>query len=238
MELGGKSPNIFFADCNMDKAVEGAVRGLCLFNQGEVCSAGTRAFVQAEIYDEFVKRVCKIIASTKVGVAWDNQTEMGPMVSKDQMQKVLSYIELGKAEGASIKIGGQRIMTPPFDKGYFIEPTVFVDVNNSMRIAQEEIFGPVLCIIKFESEEEVIQLANDNAYGLASGVWTENINRALRVAKAIGTGKVWVNTYGQVPAHVPFGGCKKSGFGRETHKMALDEYSNFKNIYIGTAETW
>ncbi|NLW06528.1 MAG: aldehyde dehydrogenase family protein [Clostridia bacterium] len=236
MELGGKSPNIFFADCDLDKAVEGAILGLGVHNQGEVCSAGTRAFVQAEIYDEFVERVCKVLAKLKVGPAWNDETEMGPIVSKEQMEKVLSYIEIGKAEGARLKLGGKRITTPPLDKGYFVEPTVFVDVKNSMRIAQEEIFGPVLCIIKFVSEEEVIQMANDNDYGLGAGVWTRDINRALRVSRAIRTGKVWINTYDQVPANVPFGGCKKSGFGREVHKMAIDEYSNFKTIYIHTGE--
>ncbi len=236
MELGGKSPNIFFDDCNMDKAVEGAIIGLGVYNQGEVCSAGTRAFVQAGIYDAFVDRVCKILANLKVGPAWDDETGMGPIVSPEQMEKILSYIELGKQEGATLKVGGHRILTEPLDKGNYLEPTVFVDVANSMRIAQEEIFGPVLCVIKFETEEEAVRMANDNEYGLGSGVWTQNFSKALRVAKAIRTGKVWVNTYDQVPANVPFGGCKRSGFGRETHKMALDEYSNFKNIYLAFGE--
>jgi aldehyde dehydrogenase (NAD+) len=236
MELGGKSPNIFFDDCNMDKAVEGAIIGLGVYNQGEVCSAGTRAFVQAGIYDEFVRRVCNILANLKVGVAWDDETGMGPIVSKEQMEKILSYIELGKKEGATLKVGGHLLTTPPLDKGNFMEPTVFVDVDNSMRIAQEEIFGPVLCVIRFETEEEAVAMANDNEYGLGSGVWTKSFSKALRVAKAIRTGKVWVNTYDQVPANVPFGGCKRSGFGRETHKMALDEYSNFKNIYLAFGE--
>jgi aldehyde dehydrogenase (NAD+) len=236
MELGGKSPNIFFDDCNMDKAVEGAVIGLGVYNQGEVCSAGTRAFVQAGIYDEFVRRVCNVLEHLKVGVAWDDDTGMGPIVSKEQLEKILSYIELGKKEGAVLKVGGHRITTPPLDKGNFVEPAVFVDVTNSMRIAREEIFGPVLCVIRFETEEEAVAMANDSEYGLGSGVWTQSFNKALRVAKAIQTGKVWVNTYDQVPAHVPFGGCKRSGFGRETHKMALDEYSNFKNIYLSFGE--
>jgi acyl-CoA reductase-like NAD-dependent aldehyde dehydrogenase len=133
-------------------------------------------------------------------------------------------------------VGGHRILTEPLDKGNYLEPTVFIDVTNSMRIAQEEIFGPVLCVIKFETEEEAVTMANDNECGLASGVWTQNFSKALRVAKVIRTGKVWVNTYDQVPANVPFGGCKRSGFGRETHKMVLDEYSSFKNIYLAFEE--
>lgn len=236
MELGGKSPNIFFNDCKMDKAVEGAIIGLGVYNQGEVCSAGTRVFIQDDIYDSFVERVCNILRKLEVGLAWDDKTEMGPIVSKTQMEIILKYIDIGKNEGAHLLLGGKRIKKENLMKGYFIEPTVFTEVNNSMRIAREEIFGPVLSIIKFSSEEEVIQMANDNDYGLGAGVWTQDINRALRVARAIRSGKVWINTYDQVPAHVPFGGVKKSGFGRETHKMALDEYSYMKNIFIEISE--
>ena len=236
LELGGKSPNIFFDDCNMDQAVEGAVIGLGVYNQGEVCSAGTRAFVHERIYDEFVKRVSSVLSKLPVGPAWNDETEMGPIVSKGQLDKIMDYIEIGKKEGATLYSGGSRLDSGYLGKGYFMEPAVFTDVANSMRIAREEIFGPVLAVIKFSTEEEVIRMANDNDYGLGAGVWTRDINRAIRVSRGIESGKVWVNTYDQVPANVPFGGIKKSGFGRETHKMALDEYSYMKNIMIETGD--
>jgi aldehyde dehydrogenase (NAD+) len=236
MELGGKSPNIFFEDCDMDMAVEGALLGLGVYNQGEVCSAGTRALVQASIHDEFVRRVVAVMERIRIGVAWDEKTQMGPLVSREQMEKVLSYVEIGRKEGATLVTGGSRITDPPLDRGWFVRPAVFTKVDNGMRIAREEIFGPVLCVIPYETEEEAIALANESEYGLAAGVWTRDVNRVFRVSRELKTGKVWVNTYDQVPAHVPFGGSKRSGYGRETHKMALDEYSTFKNIYLSLAD--
>ena len=235
MELGGKSPNIIFSDCNMDQAVEGAVIALGIYNQGEVCSAGTRAFVHNDIHDEFVSRLCALLEKQKVGPAWDDNTGMGPIVSKSQLEKIENYIRIGIDEGANLRSGGKRPEDPELKDGYYIQPTLFTEVKNSMTIAREEIFGPVLAVIPFSTEEEAIAMANDNDYGLGAGVWTQDINRAIRVSRALESGKVWVNTYDQVPAHVPFGGCKLSGYGRETHKMALDEYSYMKNIFIETS---
>jgi acyl-CoA reductase-like NAD-dependent aldehyde dehydrogenase len=235
LELGGKSANIFFPDCPWEKAVEGVLVGI-LSNQGEVCCAGSRAFVQEDIYDRFLKEVVSRFEKVKVGIPWHKDTMMGSLVSESQLNKVLGYIELGKKEGARIATGGYRITENGLDKGFFVKPTIFVDVANKMRIAQEEIFGPVLCVIKFKDEDEVIKMANDIEYGLAGAVWSKDINRALRVARAIEAGRVWVNNYRGVPAHNPFGGYKRSGFGRECHKMALDEYTQTKNIYIHLGE--
>ena len=235
LELGGKSANIFFPDCPWEKAVEGAVIGI-LLSQGQVCNAGSRAFVHEEIYDKFLEEVVKIFEEVKVGIPWEKDTIMGPLVSNAQLDKILGYIELGKKEGANIATGGYRITENALDKGFFVKPTIFVDVDNKMRIAQEEIFGPVLCVIKFKDEEEVIKMANDSDYGLAGAVWTKDINRALRVARAVDAGRMWINNFGNDPAHAPFGGYKKSGFGRETHKMMLDHYTQKKNIFISLSE--
>ena len=235
LELGGKSANIFFPDCPWEKAVEGAVIGI-LLNQGQVCCAGSRAFVHEDIYDKFIADVVKLFEKVKVGLPWEKDTMMGPQISEPQLNKTLGYIEVGKKEGAKIACGGYRITEDGLDKGVFVKPTIFVDVDNKMRIAQEEIFGPVLCVIKFKDEDEVIKMANDSEYGLAGAVWTKDINRALRVARAIETGRVWVNNYNNLPAHAPFGGYKKSGIGRETHKMMLEHYTQKKNIYISLSE--
>lgn len=235
LELGGKSANIFFPDCPWEKAVEGVPLGM-LLNQGQVCCAGSRAFVHEDIYDKFLAEAVKLFEKVKVGLPWEKDTMMGPQVSEPQLNKILGYVEVGKKEGAKIATGGHRITKEGLDKGFFMEPTIFVDVDNKMRIAQEEIFGPVLCVIKFKTEEEVIKMANDSEFGLAGAVWTKDINRALRVAGAIETGRVWVNNYNNLPAHTPFGGYKKSGIGRETHKMMLEHYTQKKNIYISLSE--
>jgi len=217
LELGGKSANIFFPDCPWEKAVEGAAIGI-LLNQGQVCCAGSRAFVHEGIYNKFIDDLKEAFDRVKVGMPWEKDTIMGPLVSDAQLNKVLGYIEVGKKEGAKLVYGGYRLTDKGLEKGFFVKPTIFMDVNNKMRIAQEEIFGPVLSVIKFKEESEVIRMANDTEYGLAGAVWTKDINRALRVARAVEAGRVWVNNYNNLPAHAPFGGYKKSGIGRETHR--------------------
>lgn len=235
LELGGKSANIFFADCPWDKAIEGVQIGI-LLNQGEVCCAGSRVFVQEDIYDKFLSELVAAFENIKVGLPWEEDTIMGSVINEAQLNKVLAYVEVGKQEGARLATGGKRITNGGLDKGCFMAPTIFADVDNNMRIAQEEIFGPVACVTKFKDEREVIDMANDNDYGLGGAVWTKDINRALRVAQSIETGRMWINVYNMVPAHAPFGGYKKSGIGRETHKMALDHYSQIKNIFIHMGE--
>ena len=235
LELGGKSANIYFDDCQMDKAIEGAQIGI-LFNQGQVCCAGSRIFVQEGIYDEFVENLAQAFKSVKVGDPMCMQTQMGSQINQKQLQKILSYVDIGKSEGARVLTGGEAAEVEGCAGGAFMQPTLLVDVTNDMRVAQEEIFGPVAVVIKFKTEEEVIAMANDSEYGLGGAVWTRDINRALRVAKAVRTGRMWVNTYNELPAHTPFGGYKKSGIGRETHKMMLAHYSQTKNIYISLSE--
>lgn len=235
LELGGKSANIYFDDCQLDKAVEGAQIGI-LFNQGQVCCAGSRIFVQEGIYDMFVEKLVDAFNKVKVGNPMDMSTQMGSQINTRQLQKILSYVDIAKQEGARIATGGKPAVVPGFEKGAFMQPTLIVDVTNDMRVAQEEIFGPVAVVIKFKTEEEVVAMANDSEYGLGGAVWTRDINRALRVAKSVHTGRMWVNTYNELPAHAPFGGYKKSGIGRETHKMMLSHYSQTKNIFISLSE--
>ncbi len=233
LELGGKSANIFFDDCDMDVAMDGLLLGI-LFNQGQVCCAGSRVFVQEGIYDEFVKRAVEKFKSVKVGLPWDPETQMGAQISPGQQNKVLGYIDVAVREGAKIAIGGKKHADKELKDGVFIEPTLITEVTNEMTVAREEIFGPVAVVIKFKDEVDVIRMANESEYGLGGGVFTQDINKALNVANSLETGRVWINTYNAIPEGAPFGGYKKSGIGRETHKMILDAYSQFKNIIIKT----
>ncbi len=236
LELGGKSANIYFPDCNWEQAIDGAQLGI-LFNQGQVCCAGSRIFVHEDIYDKFLEDVVEAFNKVKVGVSWDKETQMGSIVNRNQLNKVLECIEEGKKEGARVICGGEAITEGELAKGCFMKPTLLADVTNDMRIAQEEIFGPVACIIKFKDEEEVIRMANDSEFGLGGAVWTKDINRAIRVARGVETGRMWVNTYNQIPEGAPFGGYKKSGIGRETHKVILEHYTQIKNIMINLSES-
>lgn len=240
MELGGKSPNIFMADVMdhddrfLDKAIEGFA--LFAFNKGEVCTCPSRALVHESIFDAFIEKAVARIAKIKVGDPLNPATQMGPQASSDQLEKILGYIDIGKKEGAKCLTGGKRALPGgALDKGYFIEPTVFTG-DNSMRIFQEEIFGPVLSVTKFKTMEDAIRIANDTAYGLGSGVWTRNGNHAYQLGRAIQAGRVWTNCYHVYPAHAAFGGYKASGFGRENHKMMLDHYQQTKNLLVSYDE--
>ena len=235
LELGGKSANIFFPDCPWDKAIEGLQMGI-LFNQGQVCCAGSRVFVHEDIYDKFLEEAVAAFKDVKVGLPWEKDIQMGSLINETQLNKVLNYVEIGKKEGAKVACGGYRLVNNGLDKGAFMSPTLLVNVDNKMRVAQEEIFGPVAVIIKFKTEEEVIKMANDSVYGLAGAVWTKNMNCALHVARGIETGRVWVNNYNTLVAHAPFGGYKNSGIGRETHKVILNGYTQMKNIFISLSE--
>lgn len=198
LELGGKSANIYFPDCKWDMAMDGLQLGI-LFNQGQVCCAGSRVFVHEDIYDRFVKEAVEAFDRVKVGMPWEAETQMGFQIYEEHLQSILRYIEEGKKEGAKVACGGERLANGDFAKGCFMKPTLLVDVKNNMKVAQEEIFGPVAVIIRFKTEEEVIEMANDNAYGLGGAVWTRDINRAIRVCRGIDTGRMWVNTLQRHP---------------------------------------
>jgi len=236
LELGGKSANIIFSDANWHKALERAALSI-LLNQGQACESGARLFVQVDIYEKFVTELKTKFENVKVGNPLDFGTQMGSLVSENQMNRILGYIDIARKEGADILTGGHRILEPGYESGFFIEPTMITSADNAMKIAQEEIFGPVIVVIPFTTEEEVIAMANSSDYGLAGAVWTQDINRALRVSRAIRTGRMWVNTYHELPAHAPFGGFKKSGLGRETHKSMLEAYTQKKNILISLNES-
>lgn len=235
LELGGKSANIIFDDCDLDLALDGAQIGI-LFNQGQVCCAGSRILVQESIYDDFVSKLAKKFAKIKVLPSYEKSCQMGALISARQLEKVQNYIKIGLDEGAKLAAGGKRLSQGELANGYFLEPTLLSNVSNEMRVAREEIFGPVACVIKFKDELEAISIANDSAYGLAAGIWSKDIKRAFRVAKSLEAGRVWVNTYNAVPAGAPFGGYKRSGIGRETHAMILNHYTQVKNVFIGMKE--
>ena len=236
LELGGKSANIYFDDCKWDMAMDGLQLGI-LFNQGQVCCAGSRVFVQEGIYDRFMKDAVKAFEKVKVGMPWLPDTQMGSQIDANQVKKIQACVDAGVAEGAKVACGGHPLTEGEFAKGAFYAPTLLTNVTNDMRVAQEEIFGPVACVIKFHDEEEVIAMANDNSYGLGGAVWTRDLNRAIRVCRGIETGRMWVNTYNAIPAGAPFGGYKASGIGRETHKVILEHYTQMKNIMINLSES-
>ncbi|MGZ6227182.1 MAG: aldehyde dehydrogenase family protein [Candidatus Binataceae bacterium] len=227
LELGGKSPNIIFPDADMEQAVPNAMMGV-FFNSGQVCCAGTRIFVQKDVYDKFNDSLAKFSAGMTMGDGLDPKTMMGPLVSKEQFDKVKGYLELGKKEGARVTTGGAAAP----GKGYFVQPTVFADVNNKMRIAREEIFGPVAATIPFKDENDAVIQGNDTDYGLGAAVWTSDVGRAHKVARALKAGTVWVNCYGMIDPISPFGGYKQSGFGRELGKYALELYTQIKTVYV------
>ncbi len=227
LELGGKSPNIVFADTNLDEAVEGAHFGL-FFNHGQCCCAGSRVFVEEKIYDQFVEKSGERARKRTVGDPFDPQTEQGPQVDQAQFDKVMGYIESGRSEGAKLVCGGNRVG----DRGYFIQPTVFADVRDDMKIAKEEIFGPVMSVIPFKSVDEVVTRANRTDYGLAAAVWTRDIGKAHAIANSVRAGTVWVNCYNVLDPRAPFGGFKQSGIGRELGEYGLQQYSEVKTVIV------
>ncbi len=241
LELGGKSPNVFFEDImdSDDGLFDKALEGFTMFalNQGEVCTCPSRAIIQESIYDKFMERALERVKAIKQASPLEADNMHGAQASSEQMEKILSYIALGKEEGAELLIGGNRkIMDGEHAEGYYIEPTVFKG-NNKMRIFQEEIFGPVVSVTTFKDEAEALEIANDTLYGLGAAVWTRNINTAFRMGKGIQAGRVWTNCYHAYPAHAAFGGYKQSGIGRETHKMMLDYYQQTKNLLVSYTET-
>jgi len=234
LELGGKSPNIFFADSDFEAAVDGALFGVFI-NQGEVCSAGSRILVQRPIYSKFVDAMTEKAKKITVGPGMDRYTKMGPLVSREQFDRVRQYQDIGKRE-AKLATGGGRAAGGVLDRGYFVEPTIFYDVDNSARIAREEIFGPVAAVIPFDDEEEALKIANDTHYGLAAAVWTRDIFKAMRSVKAMRAGIVWVNSMQPTYVEAPWGGYKQSGIGRELGKWGVEEYLQVKHVFINLSE--
>ena len=230
LELGGKSPNIVFSDADLDNAVKGAINGI-FYGKGEVCNAGSRLFVDRKVQDEFMTKLVERAKKMCPGDPLDPKTRLGALVSEKQMNTVLGYIEEGKNEGAQLVLGGRRVPVNG-NKGYFIEPTIFGSVSNDMKIAQEEIFGPVLAVIEFDDLDEVVEAANKNVYGLAAAVWTRDVKRAHVMTKRLRAGTVWVNTYGLMDAALPFGGYKQSGFGRELGVQAVEHYTELKTVWL------
>lgn len=235
LELGGKSANIFFDDCDFKQAIDGLQVGI-LFNQGQVCCAGSRVFVQEGIYDKFIDAAKKAFENVVQGDTLSMDTQLGSSINERQIEKVSSYIDIAEKEGATVICGGERNTTGACAKGCFFKPTLITDVKNNMCVAREEIFGPVAVVIKFKNEEDVVKMANDSDYGLGGAVFSKDVTKAIRVSRAIETGRMWVNTYNQIPAGAPFGGYKKSGIGRETDLSILSAYTQQKNIFINLSD--
>ena len=234
LELGGKSPNIVFADSDIENAVKGAVSGIFAAS-GQTCVAGSRLLLQENVHNQFMDQLVSLAKGARMGDPMRMDTQVGPVTTPPQYKKVLDYIEVAKGEGASCVLGGGKATRPECGDGWFVEPTIFTNVDNKMRIAQEEVFGPVLSVIRFRDEDEAIEIANDVLYGLAAGVWTQNVRRAIRVAERIQAGTVWVNTYRSISYTTPFGGYKRSGLGRENGQEAIMGYLQTKAISISTA---
>jgi aldehyde dehydrogenase (NAD+) len=234
MELGGKSPNIVFDDAHLDNAVKGVISGIFAAT-GQTCIAGSRLLVQRSIHDRFVEKLVAFARTAKMGDPMSLDTQVGPVTNPPQFEKILRYIDIAKGEGATPVLGGTRAARPECGDGWFVEPTIFTGVKNAMRIAQEEVFGPVLAVIPFEDEEEAIAIGNDVVYGLAAGVWTQSMRRSLMMAERLQAGTVWVNTYRAVSYLSPFGGYKRSGIGRESGQEMIKEYLQTKSVWISTA---
>jgi len=230
LELGGKSPNIVFADSDIDSAVKGAITGI-FYGKGECCNAGSRLFVESKVHDEFMEKLLDRAKKLQPADPLDPKTRLGAIVSQQQMKSVLGYIEAGKNEGAKLLAGGNQVSLDG-GKGFFLEPTIFGGVRNDMKIAQEEIFGPVLATLTFDDVDQVVDLANRNPYGLAAAVWTRDVNKAHRVSRQLKAGLIWINTYGLMDAAVPFGGFKSSGFGRELGMHAIEHYTELKSVWM------
>jgi acyl-CoA reductase-like NAD-dependent aldehyde dehydrogenase len=233
LELGGKAPNIVFADADLEQAVNGALMGI-FYNQGQVCTAGSRLFLEESVKDEFLTRFKERAERIKVGDPMNKETQLGPQVSEEQLKRIKSYVDIARTEGATVFAGGgSPQLEGDFQNGYFFQPTIFSEVRNEMRVAQEEIFGPVASVITFKDEDSLIRQANETIYGLSAGIWTRDITRAHRFAKEVKAGVVWINTFNMFNAASPFGGYKQSGYGREMGKHAIDLYTQVKSVWFG-----
>ncbi len=235
MELGGKSPLIVFEDADLDSAVGGAMLGN-FYSAGQICSNGTRVFVHRRIRDDFLSRLVARTEAMRLGDPLDPATQMGPLISAAQREKVRFYIDAGRAEGATLRSGGSVPQLQGFEGGFFLAPTIFADVRDTMRIAREEIFGPVMCVLDFDDEDEVIARANDTEFGLAAGVFTRDLARGHRVIARLDAGTCWINTYNLTPVEMPFGGVKRSGVGRENGRAAIEHYTRLKSVYVELGE--
>jgi aldehyde dehydrogenase (NAD+) len=235
LELGGKSPNIIFDDADLDKATAGALAGIFAAT-GQTCIAGSRLLVHRPVYDEVVSRLAARAGRIRMGDPLDMATEMGTAANEPQFNRIMQFIEGARSDGARLVAGGARATGPGLDRGLFVQPTIFAEVHNDMKLAREEIFGPVLSIIPFDTEDEAVAIGNDTSFGLASGIWSQNVNRVHRVSRAIRSGMVWVNTYRAVAVQTPFGGVKDSGFGRERGQEGMMEFLATKNVMINFSD--